>query len=295
MGQREEDGFGIYRERKPHVTGYDVRMRWAAGILFVLVLLSAAGWVQYRLHESGLYSKSGDESARILLAYSWIKHKWPLQVEVWLPLHKLLIGFAMDVYRDSFVAPRVANGVVGLALILAIGALARVLFRRWDTVFLSLLLAAFFGPRLIISTVPLSEVLLCLTVVLSLTFLAQWMRTRKDWALWASVACMALAMATRYEGWVVAGGYGPLCVFVLARDSRKRIRARVIQSVLVLSSLSVVPLYWAYLWHVQEHSALGFLSASGNRYFALLNWLGFYEITWRCSVINQFFGKTFCR
>ncbi len=240
-----------------------------------LLLVVATGLAQYALYQHGFYAKSGDESARIILAREWAEHKLRLQPEIWLPFPKYLTGVALEVYDDTMVAPWVANGIVGTLLVAALGALTWSLFRQGETTLFSMLLAACFGPRLVIAAVPWSESLYCLTLVLALTFLARWLSTHKTSDLCATGFWAFLSTGTRYEAWLVAACLAAVCMIRLVRD------AKTLSTLGILLATLAYPVFWVGLWQTAGGHAFGFLSASGNRYFELAN-------------PNHLFFKTFC-
>lgn len=256
------------------------RKRAIVWVCIALILVLAAG-LQYRLWQHGLYTKSADESSRIILARAWLDHPWPLQAEVWLPLHKIFLGLTLALYDDTFAAPWIGNGMLGLAIVIAVGWLSWTLFPQRETALLAMVLAACFGPRLIIAAVPLSESLYCLCLLCALAFLARWTRTPRGGALVGAVLFTMAGEGVRYEAWLFGLGLIGVAGLVLARNREHGRFYKNAVLLLVTAAVFAVPVAWMYFWQVQQGAALGFLSASGNRYFAIAN-------------PNHAFFNTFC-
>lgn len=252
------------------------------------LVLAATAAAQYTLYQRGLYTKSGDESARIILAREWMEHKTRLQPEIWLPFPKYLTGMALEIHDDSMTAPWVANGIAGILLVPALGALAWALFRQRTIALFSMVLGACFGPRLAIAAVPWSESLYCLALLLALTCFARWLTTGRARYLWAVLICTFLSTGTRYEAWLISACIGGACIALLARDASRRRVYKFLASAGVVLAVAAFPLFWIGLWHVGSGHALGFLSASGNRYIELANKEHLFSKTFQDSMASQF-------
>ena len=270
------------------------RRDWRYGsIAFVvaLLLLVAAAAVPLKYHRDGLYAKSADESARTLEAWNLNLERATRYVGPWLPLHTMLTARVLEVWPDLFLAPRALSMVLGVLLVAALAWLAAELFRRRGAALLTMGLAAFFGPRVVLAAIPLSETLYMLLLTLGMAALARWLRlTRQRWLVFAALF-IGLSAGVRYEGWLFA-----VLTFCFAalwlhfEGGTPRIRRAAALSVAAIL-LAAAPVAWCVTWHRAHGAAFGFFEFSGDRYFRVANPERAFRLLWEHGVIFQFWRQ----
>ncbi|MBI3118930.1 MAG: phospholipid carrier-dependent glycosyltransferase [Candidatus Hydrogenedentes bacterium] len=255
-------------------------------IAFLVSVLLAAGY-QYWLVSRGLYAVSKDDSLRTMGALIWMKDKWPLHAEEWLPLPQMIFGAAMSLDSDMIVAPRVTTHIAGLLALVAIGLLAHGLWRRRDVTVIALLLGVVFAPRAISSVVPLAEAFFYLSVTLAMFFF--WLFVQRPHWLYSLATGLSLAVACsiRYEAWVIAGVVFLVGAFAAWKETALTRPAKITAIAVMALTCFCFPVYWMLLW-LAETGTLGFLSVPGDKYKEMRNPEHSYRVIWLDAPLHQF-------
>jgi len=132
---------------------------------------------------------------------------------MWLPFHRVMVGSALAMFPDLFLAPRMVTFVFGLATLATLTWLAHELFRDRRITNATALLGAVFMPRVVLSLAPLSDVPFGCVILAAMAALVRWMRTPTRARLVLASLVFALSETIRYEGWGFAASFA---VVVLA-------------------------------------------------------------------------------
>lgn len=172
----------------------------------------------------GFYSIGWEESARTLDAYSWVHHRVIL-TGAWLPFYRVVVGWAVRLFPDLFLTPRVISFLFGVAAIAATAWLTHEIFQSSRTTLISVALSVFFSQRIVLSLAPVSSILFTTTILTAMAALARWLRTYDRNALWICGLAAAVAGTNRYEGWVFEAAI-LLAVVICKSYTPDRITAR---------------------------------------------------------------------
>ncbi len=223
---------------------------------------------QFLLYESGLYSISADESSRTRIAYDFSRDN-SLAVGNWLPFHTLLAGAVLKIWPDLFLAPRLLSHAFGILVLISVIVLTHGLFRNNRATILAGFTAALLPQRVILATVPLSEIFLISSVCLGFVFLNLWIEHREFKYLVALGISMSLSTMTRYEGWAFAAAL--ILYFLLLKHRYSRLpvlRQRLVLLVLV----SAFPFIWLILQFYTTGNALAFTERAVTSENSALVW-----------------------
>jgi hypothetical protein len=234
-----------------------------AGVIAVFVF---AALLQYSAFKGGLYTKSADESARTLSAYRWSQHAFSIPVRVWLPGYQMIIGLGLKVWPDLFLMPRVLNNVLGLLTLAALGSLAWILFKNRWVVLLTMILGATFGPRIVCSVIPFSEILFAFLLLIGITFFASWIEQARPARLLATAGFMTLSAGIRYEGWLFVAVMGLLSLLIIWERKKELVKRRISLAVCACFILSVVPIVWIALLVANRLNLWELFTTSGRIY-----------------------------
>ena len=224
--------------------------------------------VQFLLYEGGLYSISADESSRTRIAYDFSRNNH-LAVGNWLPFHTLLLGALFKIWPNLFLAPRLLSHAFGILVLVSVIILTHCIFRNKRATILSGFLAALLPQRVILATVPLSEIFLISSICLGFIFLNLWVERSEFKYLVALGVCMSLATMTRYEGWAFATGL--ILYFLLLKHRYSRLpglRQRLVLLVLV----SAFPILWLTLQFYTTGNPLAFTERAVTSENSALVW-----------------------
>jgi len=242
------------------------RGKWTSGsanlklqLLFVLVLTSL---LQIWVYSRGFYSVSADESARTLDAYHWALGETPA-LGSWLPFHTWITGSALRLWPDLFWTPRIVSFIFGVLVVCSIAWLSHELFQSSHITVLSGLLGCLFPPRVVLSAVPLAEIMFIFLIVAGSAAFAHWLRANQARHALLSLLCFALASTVRYEGWIFAGVLLSHIVYAFFKGSRKLEKGTVLGAFVVLSTF---PIYWIGLYGIETGNPLGFMTSTTDRY-----------------------------
>lgn len=257
--------------------------------LAVIAILIFAAICQYLVFAEGLYTKSADESARVLQAYKWSQQKFSVPIGVWLPVYQIFIGLGLKIWPDLMITPRLLNNTIGLLTLLGLGGLAAILFKRRPVTLLTLFLGAVFGPRIVCSVVPFSEILFTFFLIGGLIYFARWIdQPNSVWLLIAAVFT-TLAAGVRYEGWLFVAGMGLISIIIIFKQKATPSKQRLSLAMGTCAILCVVPVTWTILLLVSRHNLMEVFTASGQLYAKTGTQLHSFSALWKHGLFYQFF------
>ncbi|HPI72060.1 MAG TPA: hypothetical protein PK843_05730 [bacterium] len=207
--------------------------------LIGLSLLAAVA-VHVFLFKSGLYAISADENGRTLLAHR-VATGGRVTVGNWLPFYTLVVGIALKIYYNLFLVPRILSFLFGTLSLVSLIWFAHELFGRRDITILTGVLGALLPQRVILSLVPLSEIMFMFMILAGCGFLVRWLNTRIKKLILFAAFFFALSGAVRYEGWVF------IACFALWLFFYRRKRKEALPSTVVLPAFSLL-LFFPVLW-----------------------------------------------
>jgi hypothetical protein len=251
--------------------------------LLLLAILIGCG-IEIYLYKGGLYTVSADESGRTMHAYEWMFNKQLARPEAWLPLPKWITGLALEFKPDLFRTPRALTFGLGILALLALGWLTQELMRDRRVTLLAVLLGALFSHHVILSVVPLSEMMFITAILCGCAFLARWIVRGQTRDLLLGAIPFALSTAIRYEGWVYAGGVFLLAFYVFLRD-KPRFKPTVLIGLGLI--LFAFPMFWAGLYAVKTpNGLLGFIKNPSDEYAMRVG--NTFAMNFKLSVLMQF-------
>ena len=258
-------------------------------VLGVCVALLFAAFLQYSAFHKGFYSISADESAQTLAAYRWSRQRAAIPIEAWLPGYRIVLGLGLKVRPDLMATPRVINNILGLLTLLELGWLAWILFKNRWAVWLTLVLGAAFGPRIVCSVVPLSEMLFALLLIGGITFFAGWIdKARPAWLL-IGAALTTLSAGVRYEGWLFAAGMGLMSLMIMRTQRFSGIRHRMSLALCTCAILCAVPVAWVIVLAVQGLNLWEVFTGSASFHALTDIKAGSFAVLWKHGLFFQFF------
>ncbi|MFZ1977398.1 MAG: glycosyltransferase family 39 protein [Bacteroidota bacterium] len=246
-------------------------------ILAIVLAFLIAAALHAVLFSSGFYGISGDESGRTLDAIAWMRTGKP-QSNVWLPLHRILVAAGLSLLNNCFVVPRILSFFFGLTSLLGIIVLAHELFHRRKATVLTAFLAAVFGPRVILSVVPLTE-LECMTfIVFTMIYYLRWIRTAEPSALLAASVYAVIGTTVRYEAWIFV--FVLLLLLSFDSESRKTIFMKWWLAPLVIVITCAFPVCWIIDSYREYHVFMVFVSPQHKQY-GTVDPYAFLKFLWR--------------
>jgi hypothetical protein len=216
---------------------FDLERKTALKVLAGLLMIAAI--VQLLLLRSGVYSISGDESERALIAHGF---SWSTLFEPswWPPLTKLIMALPLRLHDDLFVTPRIEVGIAGLFCLAALAFAAYELSGSRLVALVAAGLGIFLPQRWILSVVPLSDIYGYVLVLIAAGLVARWLKTGRAGAATAASLVLMLGSAIRFEIWFIAAVWG----LYLAYASLARHRLSLVRLALNGVILSAFPVYW---------------------------------------------------
>ena len=282
----------------------------------VLYIFSLTGIVvafvlfQFFLLSKEFYSISADEAGHVLEGFSWYLGEASLY-SIWLPFQKILYGSAFHLYYDLIWVPRILNMIFGILTLLTLISRSNELFQIKNLSVISGFLSSIFFGLVIFSLIPMTEIYLFFFVIISLSFLFRWMRTKKEIYLWLTVLTAGLSTTTRYEAWMFSLAILIAIVYNLYSTHKTLINHKLKISLISLLIFSF-PLLWVYLSSINANQSAGFVNLVSEKYspgeflmeikgniayqFLILNWsslniLGFIPLIYLSRKDNEI--KTF--
>lgn len=206
---------------------------WFVGALFSAILLHGV------LLFLGVYALSADESGRVYDTLLWMTKGEPYS-KVWLPGYRVILAGALHLWYDVFWVPRILSFLFGMC---ALGAGVWVAHEVWKnrtvTAYTALLLAVF-PQRVLLSVVPLTEILFIALVLTALAAFIRWRSTEHTKYLLLATLALAGSTTIRYEGW----GFSLLFAFLLLYGANREKQCSVLKGVFFVSLLALFPLAW---------------------------------------------------
>lgn len=254
-------------------------------ISFILLILIICLVLQTVLYRKCFYSISADESGRIVSVTRLIKQ--PSQIfkpQPWLPFYNIIHVLGLKIYYDLFLMPRIVTGIFGFGAVLALMLFSHVLFQQKEITILSGILGLFFPHRIILSMVPLSEIIYIFFITGGLTFFIRWINNHNRNELVLASLGFAIASAVRYEGWsFVIIMFFILCYYRFYQnqlDWKQYVNATII--------LGLFPFYWLIAILVTNQlQVIGVASERFLHYFQD----SFFEV-WKKNFIHQFLKES---
>lgn len=176
--------------------------------LFYLIILNLIRLgVQITLYRQGFISVAADEFARGIRAAKWAQNpSFNILADVqgtWLPLEKYLNGFALLVWPDAILSPRVTVFIASSLLIVVIYFLANYLFNSRVVGVLSTLLISFQPWYVWLSGTPMLEMYYFVLFFAGLLLLLNWLKEgRRGYWFWAGI-CFLLATGFHVQSWTL--------------------------------------------------------------------------------------------
>jgi hypothetical protein len=229
-----------------------------AVIVIVFVLF------QIFLLSKEFYSISADEAGHVLEGFSWYRGETGLY-SIWLPFQKILYGLTFHIFYDLIWVPRILNMIFGILTLFALISLSNELFRIKYLSFISGFLSSLFSGLVIFSLVPLTEIYLFFFVVISLSLLFKWIRTKKEIYLWLVAITAGLSSSTRYEAWLFSFAIY-IAIFFHFYSDNKSFKKHIIKILLIGLLIFSFPLIWIYLSSVSSNQPAGFVNLVSEKY-----------------------------
>ena len=215
--------------------------------------------LQRELYRSGFEVIEGDEFLRTVKAAWWTRDPGLFlhrdQLINWLPLPICLTGIALKIHWNILFVPRGINVVLGAASLALMYFLARSLFDSPRAGLISALLLAVNPAHVWLSSTGLSEILYSALLLAFLLCFTLHLQRNDPLSLVLASLFLALANATRYEGWAVSGVFS---AFLVAGSARRTIRIRSF-SARAAGELAAAGLPWIFpaAWLIFNHHLTG--------------------------------------
>ena len=186
-----------------------------------------------------------------------------LKAQTWLPFHRIIVGLALEVWPDLFLTPRVVSFIFGILSLISLAWLSNEIFYNKAITVIASFLGAVFAPRVLLSVVPLAEIMFIFMLITGSAFFARWLNQGNKAALLSCTALFALSTTIRYEGWAFSASL-MVILLVLYFSEKNMLKARKLW--LVCAILAAFPVFWVGLHTLQTGNPLGFISKTANRY-----------------------------
>jgi len=239
------------------------RLAVAAALIAILALRL---FLHRELYRSGFEAFDGDEFLRIAKAAWWTRDPGVFldrdQRINWLPLPVYLTGIALRIHWNLLFVPRGLNLAWGIASLALMYFLAKALFGSSRIGLISALLLSVNPAHVWLSSTALSEIpysALLLAFLLCFTLHRQ---GKGPLALALASLSLALANATRYEGWAVSGLFSAFLIAgVAGRTIRRGSSALRSAGELIAAAVPwIFPVAWLVFNHRLAGDAFSFLS-----------------------------------
>ncbi|MBL1215824.1 MAG: phospholipid carrier-dependent glycosyltransferase [Ignavibacteriae bacterium] len=228
--------------------------------IILIIIISIA--IQFILYLLGFFSISADESDRSIQAYNWAIGN-PVYDASWLPLHRIILGIGFKVLPDIFWLPRFINYFFGILLLPLMAWLSQSLFHSKKNTILSTLLVCFFFPRIILSSVPLTESIFITFIISGIALFVNWLTAKQNLYLILASVLFLLGSAIRYEGWIFSASFGLLVTYLLIS---KNYNIGIKYYFVILVIISSFPVYWLYYHSIESGGAFSFLYSATDNY-----------------------------
>lgn len=226
----------------------------STGIIGAVIILLL---IQITLISNGFYSVSADESIHTLQAYQWSRHLFHENF-VWLPFYKLFVGSFFNFFHNLLIVPRIISMGFGILTLLGITYLSHELFHDQIITIITAFLSSIFTPVLILSVLPLMEIMFFFFIVGAFSFFVRWLN-KKDLAS-LIIACVFLFFSdtVRYEGWIYSFSFLFVLIYFQYKEKtlNKNYKVILIASIILFS----FPVVWIILDYFESGKLFGFVS-----------------------------------
>ena len=187
------------------------RSRFSTWLFLGMVVLVKSS-LQLSLYLLGYEAYAGDDFSRSLKADDWLRHlNSNFDLAAWLniggpqlPFPDFLFGFALGIYRDVYVTPKIVNLFLSGIAVFVVYRLGCDLFGRSAGLFSAVLFA--FQPWIVwlgISGMT-SDLPSVIALALFGLFLHRWFEINRAVSLFAAAGWLFVACGMRYENWLFA-------------------------------------------------------------------------------------------
>jgi hypothetical protein len=212
--------------------------------------------IWYILIRNGIYSISADETSRSLISYYWYS-TGKLESSSWLPLHFIFTGAGFLLFNNLIWLPRMVSLLFGIMTIVSVGILTDKLFSKSEITIYAMIIALLIPQRLILSIVPLPEIIFFFFIIAASILLLNFLRYNKAGSLIYAAIFLSAASALRYEGWIIAASAGVFVIF----------RIKGIKNILpVIIILASFPLFWLSYNYFSYNDFFYFMNEPENYY-----------------------------
>ncbi len=250
------------QKRPSHMPPEEMSSALFFSLLCVAILTAVV--LHLCLYFDGFYSISADESGHTLEAHDWSVKKG-LAPTFWLPFYRVIVGLALQLRPDLFTTPRIVIFLFGLSTLIGTTWLSFELFKSKKVTAIAAFLCALFPARVVLSLVPMAEMMYCSFIVAGMIFFARWSASLQLRDLLLASGSFILCSTVRYEGWIFAGCFAVTAlIFVISRDSERSFsRAGSAAAVLLAASF---PMFWIVFFAVKTGNPLGFVGEIAGRW-----------------------------
>ena len=253
-------------------------------IIITVFFCIVACLIHLILFKINFFAISADESGRTLDAYQWSIDHTRLS-DVWLPYSAVTTGLILQLWKDLFIVPRILCIFWGMCTLGAIGLYSFELFHDEKITILSLLLACFFPPLLVLAHVPLPEITFIFFVVLSMFFFLRWQKTEHSVLLIFSAFCLAVSSTIRYEGWAFVFVFNVQLVWMFIQHKERTELKRIVLLIAAIISLSF-SIFWIIQTALTTESPISFIGKTSS-VFSRVTHASFLRLLW-LNVGTQF-------
>jgi len=215
------------------------RRTFFTGILFFFFVSIA---IHVFLLFDGFYGISADESGRIHDTIQWLSTGKSMS-DVWLPGYRIVLGFALKVYYNLFVTPRILSFIFSILTFFGTVWFAHELFKDRRTTLITAALISVFPQKVILGVVPLTEILFISLIVFACVFTVSWISKESFSSLIFASIFFAAASTFRYEGWIFSAIFFLLIVLFYYKNFSAS-RWGIIVLLIVGCIIASFPVYW---------------------------------------------------
>jgi hypothetical protein len=227
------------------------------GAIIILLLF------QVSLITKGFYSISADESFHTFQAYLWSKHHFKGDF-VWLPFYKIFVGSFLYLFQNLLIVPRIISICFGILTLLGVTYLSYQLFKNQIVSVITAFLSSLFFPLVILSVLPLTEIMFIFFITMAFSFFVKWLNEKKKSLLILACSFFFISDSIRYEGWIYSLSFFLILLFIFYRD--KALKNNSIPILISAFILSGFPILWIALEYIQTGKFLGFVTNVAGAY-----------------------------
>lgn len=164
-------------------------------LIIALIIRLSIFFISVNNNPDGMY--------RTILTINWMKDPYFVTEGLWPPFHLYLMAFAMLIWKNASVSPRLVSLVLGILIIFPYYYLVKLLFDKRNAI-ISTLLLTFLSLNIQLSTTSLSEIPFLFFLITSIYFLFKFKNTAEKRLIYLITSAIFLNLASmiRYEAWV---------------------------------------------------------------------------------------------